>query len=49
MTTPSAWTSTYSDTFRDRRKFISPHQEQPMFHYKGTYDKSHNGVRFTLY
>lgn len=41
MTTPSSWTSAYNDAFRDRRKFISPRADQPMYHYRGTYDKSH--------
>jgi len=41
MTTPSHWTSTYNDAFRDRTKFISPNSSQPMYHFKGTYDKSH--------
>ena len=44
MTTPSNWTSSYNDCFRDRSKFIAPNAAQPMYHYKGTFDKSHNGT-----
>lgn len=41
MTTPSHWTSTYNNQYRDKRKFVSPHPAQPMYHFKGMYDPSH--------
>lgn len=43
MTTPSSYTSTYNDDYRDRTRFISPNSVQPMYHYKSDYDKSHWG------
>lgn len=41
ITNPSYWTSTYANTHRDRRKYISPHPGQPMYHFADAYDPSH--------
>lgn len=41
LANPNKFTSTYNQSFRDRKMFISPHVSQPMYHFANSYDPSH--------